>query len=392
MVPEPEPHRALLLQASREPGQSEALKGAIAVGLAGLLAMPLAIATVGGIGTAAAMPAACAGASGPVLDLDPEQSANARIVVAVGQWFAVGEHGLVVGLAAAAQESLLYNLDYGDRTSLGLFQQQDWWGTPAERQDPLVAAEMFYSGGRIVPGFPGDGEEPGLLDIPGWQLMTVAQAAQAVQRSAFPDAYAKWEDDARAWLAVILGDPSLEPSASPTGSEPPAMAPPITGAGPPGPGDALVGCTADGQPIVDDLGELRARAQAFVDTSAAGLPDPFYGEYSYYRMCARLAARIHGHAHSGWPSAIDQWEHYVDVGLAHPGDGDPPPGALVFWDTDPFGHVAVYLGDGMVVTSDIYDRVTGRKGGVYLAPMSDVTSDFWHLPYLGWAPPVYGVQ
>lgn len=363
------------------------LKSAAVIGLVSLLASPLAVATVGGISTVASLPLACAGAGGPVLDLDAEQSRNARIVVTVGEQYAVGEQGMVVALAAAAQESQLRNLDYGDRTSLGLFQQQDWWGTPDERLNPLDTSDMFYTGGRIVPGIPGDGEEPGLLDIPGWQALTVAEAAQAVQRSAYPDAYAQWEDDARAWLAAILGERGSPQQAPTPGPRDPAQDPP--GADPPAVGDALAGCTPDGQPVVGDLAELRARAQAFVDTSAAGLPDPFYGEYSYYRMCARLSARIHGHEHSGWPSAIAQWDHYVAAGLAHPGDSEPPPGALVFWDTDPSGHVAVYLGDGIVVTSDIYDARTGRQGGVYLAPMTDLSGDYWHLPYLGWAPPQY---
>lgn len=369
------------------------MKTGLAVGgMAVVLALPLAVTTVGGVGTAAAMPAACAGAGGPVLELDDEQSRNARIVVSVGQRFAVGEHGLVVALAAAAQESLLRTLDYGHASSIGMFQQQDWWGTVAERLDPLISSEMFFTGGRVVTGLHGDGEEPGLLDIDGWQQMTVTQAAQAVQRSAYPDAYAQWEDDARAWLAAITGSPAPGPTPTATPTGPAAPAPPArpAGADPPGPGDALTGCTQDGQPIVGDLAALRARAEAFAAASAAGRPDPFYGAWDYYRMCARLAARIHSHEFSGFPSAIAQWEHYMDVGLARPGDSEPPPGALVFWDTDPFGHVAVYLGDGEVVTNDLYDAVTGRHGGVYLAPMSDFSGGYWNLPYLGWAPPVYG--
>ena len=365
------------------------MKGVVAVGVAGALVLPLGVAMVGGVGTAVAIPASCSGAGGPVLDLDPEQSRVARVIVSVGQRFDVGEHGLVVGLATAAQESELRNLGYGHASSVGAFQQQDWWGTTAERLDPVVAAEMFYTGGHIVPGWPGDGEEPGLWDIPGWQQMTVTQAAQAVQVSAFPDAYAQWEDDARAWLAAILGTPptTAPPSTGPPTTGPPTTTPPVVG--PPGPGSALTGCTSDGQPIVGEIGDLRARAEAFAAASAAGEPDPFYGAYDYYRMCARLAARIHSHEFSGFPSAINQWEHYQAQGLAHPGDGEPPPGALVFWDTDPFGHVAVYLGDGMVVTNDLYDAVTGRRGGVYMAPMEDLSGGYWNLPYLGWAPPVY---
>ena len=98
---------------------------------------------------------------------------------------------------------------------------------------------------------------------------------------------------------------------------------------------------------------------------------------------------MHSHAASGFPSAIEQWQHYVQSGLAHPYDPNPPPGALVFWDSEPYGHVAVYLGNGEIVTNDLYDGASGLHGGVYFAPMDEVTDGTWHLPYLGWAPPDY---
>jgi hypothetical protein len=107
----------------------------------------------------------------------------------------------VIALAAAMQESGLRNLDYGDRDSLGLFQQRPstGWGTPAQVTDPVYASKLFFGG----PSNPNKGKTRGLLDIKGWQSMTVTQAAQAVQISAYPDAYAKWETSARAWLAEL---------------------------------------------------------------------------------------------------------------------------------------------------------------------------------------------
>jgi hypothetical protein len=104
----------------------------------------------------------------------------------------------VIALAAAAQESGLRNLNYGDRDSLGLFQQRPsaGWGAPSQLLEPGYAARLFFGG----PKNPNAANTRGLLDIPGWQSMTVSQAAQAVQFSAYPDAYAKWETGARAWL------------------------------------------------------------------------------------------------------------------------------------------------------------------------------------------------
>ncbi|MDX2026669.1 LysM peptidoglycan-binding domain-containing protein [Microcella sp.] len=130
---------------------------------------------------------------GTVTPLTAEMRANASIIVAVGQDLGVPEYGIVIALATAMQESSLRNLSWGDRDSVGLFQQRpsSGWGTAANLQIPSHAAELFYVGRS--------GYTRGLLDIPGWQNMTLTRAAQAVQISAYPDAYAKWEASAWAW-------------------------------------------------------------------------------------------------------------------------------------------------------------------------------------------------
>jgi LysM repeat protein len=130
-----------------------------------------------------------------------EMAANARTIVAVGRSLGVPEYGLVIALAAAMQESGLRNLNYGDRDSLGLFQQRpsSGWGTPAQIRDTTHSARLFFGGVHN----PNKGKTRGLLDISGWQSKTVTQAAQAVQRSGYPEAYAKWEPAARAWLKQL---------------------------------------------------------------------------------------------------------------------------------------------------------------------------------------------
>lgn len=124
--------------------------------------------------------------------LSEEQKANARTIIGVGKGVGVPEYGWVIALATAMQESTLINVDYGDRDSLGLFQQRpsQGWGTEAQVSDPVLASKAFYGVASHTPN-------PGLLDISGWQSMSVTAAAQAVQRSAYPDAYAKWEGLAR---------------------------------------------------------------------------------------------------------------------------------------------------------------------------------------------------
>lgn len=126
-----------------------------------------------------------------------EQLKNAAIIVRVGRAVGAGDRGIVIALMAALQESSLRNLDYGDRDSLGLFQQRAGWGSAQQRRDPDYAARAFFGG----PTGPNGSSPPGLLDIADWQAMSLGDAAQAVQVSAFPRAYDEWEPVAKAILA-----------------------------------------------------------------------------------------------------------------------------------------------------------------------------------------------
>jgi LysM repeat protein len=138
---------------------------------------------------------------GTVTLLADDQLANAATIVAVGRSLGVSDYGLVIALATAMQESSLRNIDYGHLDSVGLFQQRPsaGWGDVAQLTDPVYAARLFYGG----PTNPNKGKTRGLLDIAGWQSLTVTQAAQKVQKSAYPNAYAKWEESARFWLGEM---------------------------------------------------------------------------------------------------------------------------------------------------------------------------------------------
>src|SRR5215212_4871330 len=148
----------------------------------------------------------------PVLDNGPrvatltaEQTGNARTIVQVAASLSASEglspdltrQAAVIGIMTAMQESTLRNLHYGDRDSLGLFQQRAGWASASERTTPSAAATMFYTGGHAG--------QRGLFDIPGWSSKPLWAAAQAVQVSAFPTAYARWERTARATVAALLG-------------------------------------------------------------------------------------------------------------------------------------------------------------------------------------------
>ncbi|MFJ9033642.1 C40 family peptidase [Streptomyces sp. NPDC102274] len=140
------------------------------------------------------------------LTLPAEQIPNAQTIVATGISLDVPQRGQIIALATAMQESRLRNLGSGDRDSLGLFQQRpsQGWGTAQQIRDPLYASEKFYRT---------------LLTVPGWQQLTVTQAAQAVQKSGFPDAYAQWENLATALQKAIAATFPTKPGED-AGTEP----------------------------------------------------------------------------------------------------------------------------------------------------------------------------
>jgi len=124
--------------------------------------------------------------------LTDAQARNASLISAVAIHRGMPAHAATIALAAALQESKLYNLPGGDRDSLGLFQQRpsQGWGTPAEIMNPLHATNAFYDA---------------LARVPGYDVLPVTVAAQRVQRSGFPSAYAVYENDARALASALTG-------------------------------------------------------------------------------------------------------------------------------------------------------------------------------------------
>lgn len=121
-----------------------------------------------------------------------EQAANAATIAAAGIRRELPPRAVTIALATSMQESKLINVDYGDRDSLGLFQQRpsQGWGSTAEISDPRYAAGKFYDT---------------LVEVPGWQELPLTEAAQAVQRSGFPEAYARWEPRAQALGEALVG-------------------------------------------------------------------------------------------------------------------------------------------------------------------------------------------
>jgi hypothetical protein len=129
--------------------------------------------------------------AGLSMTLTAEQVANAATIATIGRDRGLPERAIVIALATAQQESRLRNLDYGDRDSLGLFQQRpsSGWGTEAQVQDPDYAAGKFYDH---------------LIGVPGWETGRLTDVAQDVQRSAFPEAYQQWSDMAEKLAAAQI--------------------------------------------------------------------------------------------------------------------------------------------------------------------------------------------
>lgn len=126
------------------------------------------------------------------ISLSSEQISNAEIIYQVSANLGLPQQAAVVAIATAMQESSLVNLPSGDLDSVGLFQQRpsQGWGSAAQLMDPVYASEQFYAK---------------LVQVPNWQSLPVTEAAQAVQESGYPDAYAQWESLARDLVATVSG-------------------------------------------------------------------------------------------------------------------------------------------------------------------------------------------
>ncbi|MEU8692622.1 heavy metal transporter [Streptomyces sp. NPDC048665] len=145
------------------------------------------------------------GPDGTAVSLDLDQASHAATIAAVAHARALPERAVTIALATAIQESKLRDLAYGDRDSLGLFQQRpsQGWGTPAQIRDPVYASGRFFDA---------------LVKVPDYLGLPVTVAAQQVQHSGYPQAYAQHEDMA-ATLADVL-----------TGREGPALSCTVSGA------------------------------------------------------------------------------------------------------------------------------------------------------------------
>ncbi|GLY33413.1 lipoprotein [Kineosporia sp. NBRC 101731] len=259
--------------------------------------------------------------------LDAQQLANAQIISAVGVSLGVSGRGQVIAIATAIQESRLRNLTYGDRDSLGLFQQRAPWADAPVRTDPTSAARMFYTGGQ--------GGQRGLLDIAGWESMPLTQAAQAVQVSGHPEAYAQWEPVATT-LVQSFGQSSGTIVCTGMDTDPGV------------PGD-LAGALPDGYTLPSGTPASVVTAIAWA-LQQLGTPyqwggtctDPHSGIASKRCDCSSLVQQSYRHAGISLPRTTSEQIH---SGTPVYSTNALQAGDLIFMP----GHVGLYMGQGLIV-------------------------------------------
>jgi murein DD-endopeptidase MepM/ murein hydrolase activator NlpD len=186
-------------------GNIPAVGGAGPMGLSGIMGAIMAGAMQAviqkGIQTGANQANAFYGVSGVAgkygnISLDSDQIANASKIIGVGKSMGASNRDLIISIMTAMQESGLRNLDHGDRDSIGLFQQRpsQGWGSVEEIMDPAYSARKFFDH---------------LLALKGRNKLSMASAAQAVQRSAYPDAYKKWQSMATQVVDGMVFTPTM---------------------------------------------------------------------------------------------------------------------------------------------------------------------------------------
>ena len=131
-------------------------------------------------------------ASGTTFEWAPDQASNAAAITAIAVQRGMPPRAATIAIATAMQESKVRNVKFGDRDSLGLFQQRpsQGWGTAEQILDPEYSTNKFYDA---------------LEKIKGYESMDIAAAAQKVQRSAAGEAYAQHEAQARVTASVLSG-------------------------------------------------------------------------------------------------------------------------------------------------------------------------------------------
>jgi cell wall-associated NlpC family hydrolase len=302
-----------------------------------------------------------AGKAATVIGLNADQLTIANTIISVGVQRGVPTRGLIVALATGMQESRLRNLPYGDRDSLGVFQQRPSQGWKNVMDVPYAAGAFYDT----------------LLRVPGWEGMPVTVAAQRAQRSGHPDAYRQWEDIATRTVTAALGqDAVTEPVAAPTGcvTQPADAAPvPVAAAG------VVAAVIAAGQTQLGvdyswGGGSLTGPSTGFgAGARTSGFDCSSFVRYAVYQGSGgrvTIPRTTREQYTAGRKVAKDQLQ----------------PGDLLFFASNTSNpgsihHVGMYLGDGRMLHAP-------KTGDVVKVVPLDLTSGYWARQFIGATRPV----
>lgn len=232
------------------------------------------------------------------LRLEVEQMANAATIAAVGVRLEMPDRAVQIALATALQESKLRNLPHlgrrNDHDSVGLFQQRpsQGWGSEEQLGEPRYAAERFYRA---------------LQRVDGWPELRLTEAAQRVQRSAYPEAYQQWEPRAGLLATALLG---AQPGA--VSCVVPADPPERGRAAADALGEALAqdwGARVRTGPEAEPVGALRlvaSSAQGVAVTAGDPRTGWRYAHWLVSHAAARGVTRVH-YADLEWTAATGGW-------------------------------------------------------------------------------------
>lgn len=368
------------------------------------VALVLLLLVVGLLGAGSLTPAAadsCGGRGTPATDLSDlgddakapaagtlreQQVTNAKTIDTAARSGGLSGRATLIALMTALQESTLLNLDHGHLDSVGMFQQRpsQGWGSRDQIMRPAYAARMFLFGAE-------DGDPRGLTDIPQWESKSTGALILDVQRpdASTIDLYLGQEDAARQIAELAGTDLDRTGTTGPVAGLP--GAPPDDRATTPGSRaecypDSTPGDGAAGDPFYDGAADWPAvvrNPRSTRDAIAWARREALTGGPTWYRWCLRFAAAAYGRSSAGSPLAIGHYRS-MPPQMRHPGDRNPPPGALMYWDTGgAAGHVALYLGDGQIASNDIL-----RPGYIDVVDATAIESR-WGATYLGWTPPYF---
>lgn len=263
-----------------------------------------------------------------------DQVKNAAAILSIGKQRGLTQHAQQTALMAAMTESTLNNLQGGDRDSAGLFQMRpsQGWGTHAQITDISYAINLFYE--RLV-------------KVPGWDTKTPGEAAQAVEGSAFPDAYATKSAYAVEMMNALSGVTVSTVSQTNEGATCTAGA--AAGASAGGTNNALAaGEQPATGPHAAQINQVIAFAkQQLGEAYVLGGAGPNVWDCSGLTKVAYAGIGINidaGH------SATTQWRNGVARGQMHP-LSEVQPGDLIFWGGNDAWHVGISLGGDMMIAA-----------------------------------------